>query len=98
MYYRQGSIEKIINLVEPNLNAIDLASELLVFYSFAKLEAGEVDQAKAYFEKAKSKGVTAKSLRNLLREDESTSTPSLLHAARRSSTHVLESRCPHPYS
>jgi hypothetical protein len=72
MYYRQGSIEKIINLVEPNLNAIDLASELLVFYSFAKLEAGEVDQAKAYFEKAKSKGVTAKSLRNLLREDEST--------------------------
>ena len=72
MYYRQGSIEKTINLIEPHLNAIDLSSELLVFYSLAKLEAGEMDQAKAYFEKAKLIGVTAKSLRNLLREDEST--------------------------
>ena len=63
MYYLQGNYEKIDQLVEPHLGAIDIAPEMLAFYAFSKNEAGDIDLAKSILTKAKQLGLSKKNAR-----------------------------------
>ena len=63
MYYLQRKYEKIDQLVEPHLSAIDIAPEMLAFYAFSKNEAGDIDLAKSILTKAKQLGLSKKNAR-----------------------------------
>ena len=72
MYYLQGNYEKIDQLVEPHLSAIDIAPEMLAFYAFSKNEAGDIDLAKSILTKAKQLGLSKKSLERVIRDPNNT--------------------------
>ena len=72
MYYLQGTNEKINQLVEPHLSAIDIAPEMLAFYAFSKNEAGDIDLAKSTLAKAKQLGLSKKSLGRVIRDPNNT--------------------------
>ncbi len=72
MYYLLGDYEKIDHLVEPHLNAIDIAPEMLAFYAFSKNEAGDLDLAKIILTKAKQLGLSKKSLERVIRDPNNT--------------------------
>ena len=72
MYYLQGDYEKIDQLVEPHLNAVDIAPEMLAFYAFSKNEAGDTDLAKTMLTRAKQLGLSKKSLERVIRDPKNT--------------------------
>ena len=72
MYYLSGEYSKIIGLVEPHINAVDIAPEMLAFYAFSINEAGDTDMAKAMLNRAKKLGVSKKSLERVIRDSDNT--------------------------
>ena len=72
MYYVQGEYEKISGLVEPHLDALDIAPEMLAFYAFSTNEAGDSKKAKELLQKAKDLGVTKVSLERVIRDPDKT--------------------------
>ena len=68
LYYRQCHLPKILSLVEPNIEAVDIDPTLLVFYAFVKHDSGNLEKNKPYFEKAIKIGVTQKLLGRVLRD------------------------------
>jgi adenylate cyclase len=72
MYYLQGEYEKISALVEPHVNAVDIAPEMLAFYAFSTNEAGDSSKAKELLSRAKDMGLTKMSLERVIRDPEST--------------------------
>ena len=68
MYYLQGEYEKISGLVEPHIDALDIAPEMLVFYAFSTNEAGDSKKAKELLRKAKDLGVSKVSLERVIRD------------------------------
>lgn len=72
MYYLQRKYEKIDQLVEPHLSAIDIAPEMLAFYAFSKNEAGDIDLAKSILTKAKQLGLSKKMLVRVIRDPKNT--------------------------
>ena len=53
---------KILSLVEPNVEAVDIDPTLLAFYVFVKHGSGDLEKTKAYFEKVIKIDVTQKPL------------------------------------
>ena len=72
MYYLQGEYEKISGLVEPHIDALDIAPEMLAFYAFSTNEAGDSEKAKELLQKAKDLGVTKVSLERVIRDPDKT--------------------------
>ena len=72
MYYLSGEYSKIIGLVEPHINAVDIAPEMLAFYAFSINESGDTDMAKAMLNRAKKLGVSKKSLERVIRDSDNT--------------------------
>ena len=72
MYYLQGEYEKISGLVEPHIDALDIAPEMLGFYAFSTKETGDSKKAKELLQKAKDLGVTKVSLERVIRDAEKT--------------------------
>jgi TolB-like protein len=72
MYYLQGEYEKISGLVEPHIDALDIAPEMLAFYAFSTNEAGNSKKAKELLQKAKDLGVTKVSLERVIRHPDKT--------------------------
>lgn len=72
MYYLSGEYSKIIGLVEPHIDAVDIAPEMLAFYAFSINEAGDTDMAKAILNRAKKLGVSKKSLERVIRDPDNT--------------------------
>ena len=72
MYYLQGEYEKISGLVEPHIDALDIAPEMLAFYAFSTNEAGDSKKAKELLQKAKDLGVTKVSLERVIRDPDKT--------------------------
>jgi hypothetical protein len=72
LYYRQGHLPKILSLVEPNVEAVDIDPTLLAFHAFVKHDSGYLEKTKAYFEKAIKIGLTQKSLGRVLRNPDLT--------------------------
>ena len=72
MYYLSGEYSKIIGLVEPHIDAVDIAPEMLAFYAFSINEAGDTDMAKAILNRAKKLGVSKKSLERVIRDSDNT--------------------------
>ena len=72
LYYRQGHLPKLLSLIEPNVEAVDIDPTLLAFYAFAKHGSGDLEKTKTYFEKAIKIGVTQKSLGRVLRNPDLT--------------------------
>lgn len=62
MYYLQDDHKKIISLVEPHLDAVDVALEMLAFYAFAKLQDGDKGLALEMLNRAKQLGISKDSL------------------------------------
>jgi len=72
MYYLQDEFDKIDKLVEPQIDAVDIPAEMLAFYALSKLRDGNEEIAREIFQKAKSLGITKKSLERVLRNSEKT--------------------------
>ena len=72
MYYLSGEYDKIIKLVKPHLNAVDIAPEMLAFYAFSINEAGDMDMAKAMLNRAKKLGVSKATLERVIRDPDNT--------------------------
>ena len=72
MYYLQDEFDKIDKLVEPQIDAVDIPPEMLAFYALSKLRDGNEEIARKIFQKAKSLGITKKSLERVLRNSEKT--------------------------
>ncbi len=72
MYYLQGKLDKIELLVEPHLDAVDIAPEMLVFYAYSKLQRGDKSAATISLNKAKGMGVSKKSLERVIRDSQKT--------------------------
>ena len=58
--YRAGYLEGIKTILEPIIDATDMPANLLAYYTFVKIQEGDLDTAKIYFQKAKDKGLTKK--------------------------------------
>ena len=72
MYYLQGEYEKISGLVEPHIDALDIAPEMLVFYAFSTNEAGDSKKAKELLRRAKDLGISKESLERVIRDPDMT--------------------------
>ena len=72
MYYLQEEYSKIIDLVEPHLDAIDVAPEMVAFYAFSKLQDGDRNLAKTMFDRAKTMGVSKENLERVIRDSSKT--------------------------
>ena len=72
MYYLQGEYEKINDLVEPHIDAVDIAPEMLAFLAFSTNEAGEKDKAVKLLSRAKGLGLSKKSLERVIRDPDNT--------------------------
>jgi adenylate cyclase len=72
MYYVQGEYEKISDLVEPHIDALDIAPEMLAFYAFSTNEAGDSEKAKELLRRAKDLGVSKVSLERVIRDTDKT--------------------------
>jgi adenylate cyclase len=72
MYYLQNEYDKINRLVAPQIDAIDIPPEMLAFYSLSQLREGNEEVAMQVFQKAKSLGITKKSLERVIRNPEKT--------------------------
>ncbi len=72
MYYVQGEYEKISGLVEPHIDALDIAPEMLAFYAFSTNEAGDSKKAKELLQRAKDLGISKVSLERVIRDPEKT--------------------------
>lgn len=68
MYYLQGEYDKISSLVEPHIEAVDIAPEMLAFYAFSTNEAGDKEEAKRLLGKAKRLGLSKLSLERVIRD------------------------------
>jgi hypothetical protein len=44
LYYRQGHLPKILSLVEPNVEAVDIDPTLLAFHAFVKHDSGYLEK------------------------------------------------------
>jgi len=73
MYYLQNEYDKINRLVAPQIGAIDIPPEMLAFYALSQLREGNEEVAMQVFQKAKSLGITKKSLERVIRNSEKTS-------------------------
>ena len=60
--YRAGYKDQIMEVLTPIIDATDMPANLLAYYAFVKLKEEEIDTAKRYFDKAKSKGLSKKYL------------------------------------
>ena len=60
--YRAGYKDQIMEVLTPIIDATDMPANLLAYYAFFKLKEEEIDTAKRYFDKAKSKGLSKKYL------------------------------------
>ncbi|MGB0246860.1 MAG: adenylate/guanylate cyclase domain-containing protein, partial [Paracoccaceae bacterium] len=67
MYYLQNEYDKINRLVAPQIDAIDMPPEMLAFYALSQLREGNEEVAMQVFQKAKSLGITKKSLERVIR-------------------------------
>jgi tetratricopeptide (TPR) repeat protein len=72
MYYLQDDHKKIISLVEPHLDAVDIAPEMLAFYAFAKLQDGDKALALEMLDRAKQLGISKDSLQRVIRDQSKT--------------------------
>jgi len=72
MYYVQGEYGKISDLVEPHIDALDIAPEMLAFYAFSTNEAGDSEKAKELLRRAKDLGVSKVSLERVIRDTDKT--------------------------
>ncbi len=72
MYYLQDDHKKIISLVEPHLDAVDIAPEMLAFYAFAKLQDGDKALALEMLDRAKQLGISKASLQRVIRDQSKT--------------------------
>lgn len=72
MYYLQDEYRKIISLVEPHLDAVDIAPEMLAFYAFAKLQDGDKAQALTMLDRSKQLGISKESLERVIRDPSKT--------------------------
>ena len=72
MYYLQGEYEKISGLVEPHVDALDIAPEMLVFYAFSTNEAGDSKKAKELLRRARDLGISKVSLERVIRDPDMT--------------------------
>ena len=72
MYYLQEEYSKIISLVEPHLDAIDVAPEMIAFYAFSKLQDGDKNLAKTMFDRAKTMGISKENLERVIRNSDKT--------------------------
>jgi len=72
MYYLQGEYEKISGLVEPHIDALDIAPEMLVFFAFSTNEAGDSKKAKELLRRAKDLGISKESLERVIRDPDMT--------------------------
>ena len=72
MYYLQGEYGKISGLVEPHIDALDIAPEMLAFYAFSTNEAGDSEKAKELLRRAKDLGVSKVSLERVIRDPDKT--------------------------
>ena len=68
MYYLQEEYSKIVSLVEPHLDAIDIAPEMVAFYAFSKLQDGDKNLAKTMFDRAKKMGISQETLERVIRD------------------------------
>ena len=68
MYYLQEEYSKIVSLVEPHLDAIDVAPEMVAFYAFSKLQDGDKNLAKTMFDRAKKMGISQETLERVIRD------------------------------
>ena len=68
MYYLQDDYKKIISLVEPHLDAVDIAPEMLAFYAFAKLQDGDKALALEMLDRSKQLGISKDSLQRVIRD------------------------------
>ena len=60
--YRAGYKDQIMEVLTPIIDATDIPANLLAYYAFVKLKDEEIDTAKRYFDRAKSKGLSKKYL------------------------------------
>ena len=72
MYYLQDEYKKIVSLVEPHLDAVDIAPEMLAFYAFAKLQEGQKASALTMFDRAKEMGISKNTLNRVIRDPSKT--------------------------
>ena len=72
MYYLQGKLDKIELLVEPHLDAVDIAPEMLVFYAYSRFKSGDEGAAIVTLNKAVNMGVSKTSLERVLRDPQKT--------------------------
>ena len=72
MYYLQDEYKKIVSLVEPHLDAVDIAPEMLAFYAFAKLQEGQKALALTMFDRAKEMGISKNTLNRVIRDPSKT--------------------------
>ena len=72
MYYLQGEYEKISGLVEPHIDALDIAPEMLVFFAFSTNEAGDSKKAKELLRRAKDLGISKEALERVIRDPDMT--------------------------
>ena len=72
MYYLQEEYSKIVSLVEPHLDAIDVAPEMIAFYAFSKLLDGDKNLAKTMFDRAKTRGISKQTLERVIRDPSKT--------------------------
>ena len=68
MYYLQEEYSKIVSLVEPHLDAIDVAPEMVAFYAFSKLQDGDKNLARTMFDRAKKMGISQETLERVIRD------------------------------
>ena len=60
--FRGGYFDGIATILEPIIDATDMPANLLAYYAFLKVKAGDLGTAKIYFEKSKNKGLSKKYL------------------------------------
>ena len=60
--FRGGYFDGMVTILEPIIDATDMPANLLAYYAFLKVKAGEIDTARIYFEKSKNKGLSKKYL------------------------------------
>ena len=60
--FRGGYFDGMVTILEPIIDATDMPANLLAYYAFLKVKAGEIDTARIYFDKSKNKGLSRKYL------------------------------------
>ena len=60
--FRGGYFDGMVTILEPIIDATDMPANLLAYFAFLKVKAGEIDTARIYFEKSKNKGLSKKYL------------------------------------